>query len=302
VEEVALVTLYAIAKNESGGYVTDLGRDDFRLFENGHPQEIDRFSAERRALRVAIVLDSSLSMSMNEDRIGAARDAALEFVDALEPGDEGLVATFSDEVRVLQELTSDREALRESLKRVETGGGTALYDAIWQGAERLREFDGRRVLVLLSDGRDEAASGLEPGSLHTLEEALDRAIRNDVMIFVIGLGGRLARDAKRLENDPSARASELDFFGRTPLASILGRIADTTGGRAIFSSSSGKVRRAFEEVAADLRHQYSIAYRSDDSRRDGSWREIRLTTVRPGVAVTSRSGYYAPRDRRTATP
>ena len=301
VEEVALVTLYAIAKNESGGYVTDLAKDDFLLFENARPQQIDRFSAERRALRVAIVLDSSLSMSMNEDRIGAARDAALEFVDALEPGDEGMVATFSDKVQVLQGLTSDRQVLRDSLKLVETGGGTALYDAMWESAERLREFDGRRVLVLLSDGRDEAASGLEPGSLHTLEEALDRAIRNDVMIFVIGLGGRLARDAKRLESDPSARVSEFDFFGRTPLASILERIAETTGGRAIFSSSSGKVRKAFEEVAADLRHQYSIAYRSDDSRRDGAWREIRLTTVRPGVAVTSRSGYYAPRDRRSGT-
>jgi len=212
-----------------------------------------------------------------------------------------LVATFSDEVRVLQELTSDKDSLRESLKRVETGGGTALYDAIWTTSERLREFDGRRVLVLLSDGRDEAASGLEPGSLHTLEEALDRAIRNDVMIFVIGLGGRISRDARRLGDDPASRVSEYDFFGRTPLASILQRIADTTGGRAIFSSSTGKVRRAFEEVADDLRHQYAIAYRSDDSRRDGSWREIRLTTVHPGIFVTSRAGYYAPKDRRAGT-
>lgn len=301
VEEVALVTLYAVATDADGSYVTDLERDDFRLFENGRPQEIDRFSTERRPLRVAIVLDSSLSMSIKEDRIGPARDAALEFVEALEPGDEGLVATFSDDVRILQDLTSEKELLRQSLRRVETGGGTALYDAIWIGAERLREFDGRRVLVLLSDGRDEAASGLEPGSLRTLDEALDRAIRNDVMVFVIGLGTQIARDARRLEDDPRAQVSEYDFYGRAPLASILERIADTTGGRAIFTSSAGRIRRAFEEVAADLRHQYAIAYRSDDSRRDGAWREIRVTTARQGVTITSRTGYYAPKDRRSGT-
>ncbi len=301
VEEVALVTLYAVATDAGGEYVTDLARDDFRLFENGRPQEIDRFSTERRPLRVAIVLDSSLSMSIKEDRIGPARDAALEFVEALEPGDEGLVATFSDDVRILQDLTSDKEALRRSLERVETGGGTALYDAIWIGSERLREFDGRRVLVLLSDGRDEAASGLEPGSLRTLDEALDRAIRNDVMVFVIGLGTPIARDAKRLEDDPRAQVAEYDFYGRTPLASILKRIAETTGGRAIFTSSAGRIRKAFADVAADLRHQYSIAYRSDDSRRDGAWREIRVTTARPGVRITSRTGYYAPKDRRSGT-
>lgn len=299
VEEVALVTLYAIAKDGSNRYVTDLARGEFSLFENGRPQTIDRFSAERRPLRVAIVLDASLSMSVDgaygEDRIGAAREAALDFVDALETGDEGLVASFSDDVRVHQELTPDRGLLRGALSRVATGGGTALYDAIWETSDRLREHEGRRVLLLLSDGKDEAASGLEPGSLRTLEEALDRAIRNDVMIFVIGLGQRIARDAKRLEQNPRARASELDFYGRTPLATILERIAETTGGRAIFTSSAGKIRKAFAEVALDLRHQYSLAYRSDDPRRDGAWREIRLTVARPGVAVTSRAGYYAPR-------
>jgi VWFA-related protein len=157
------------------------------------------------------------------------------------------------------------------------------------------------VLVLLSDGRDEAASGLEPGSLRTLDEALDRAIRNDVMVFVIGLGSQIARDARRLEDDPRAQVSEYDFYGRAPLASILKRIADTTGGRAIFTSSAGRIRKAFEDVADDLRHQYAIAYRSDDPHRDGAWREIRVTTARPGVTVSSRTGYYAPKDRRSGT-
>ncbi|HJQ97024.1 MAG TPA: VWA domain-containing protein [Candidatus Polarisedimenticolaceae bacterium] len=293
-EEVALVNLYAIARNPKGGYVNDLQEQDFRISENGNPQTIKRFSAERRPLRIAVVLDTSLSME--GDKLKSAIDSAVAFLDILQPGDEGLVVTFSDEAAVRRDLTSNRGELEAAIRTVEARGGTSLYDAIFKASQRLAEFDGRRVLLLLSDGRDEAASGLEPGSLHTLEEARDRALRDEVMVFAIGLGKGVARDAKALEENPTARATELDFYGRQPLVTILRSLAETTGGTAVFAPGAGQLRRSFEQVAEDLRHQYALAYTSDDPRHDGAWREIKVHVVRPGVSVTNRKGYYAPSD------
>ena len=293
--EVALVNVYAIARDGKKGYVTDLTKADFRVFENDRPQVLDRFSAERKPLRIAIVLDTSLSMG-DGGKLDAAIDAAVEFLGLFEPGDEGLVIGFSDGVTVLQDLTSNRSELVAAVRKVTANGGTALYDAIYRASERLAQFDGRRVLLLLSDGRDEAANGLEPGSLHTLDEARDRTLRNDVMVFTIGLGRSLAKDAKALSNNPTAVASEVDFYGRQPLVTILTSLAETTGGAVVFSPGAGQLRRSFAAIAADLRHQYSLAYRSDDSRHDGTWRAIRVVVDRPGITVTNRLGYYAPSD------
>lgn len=286
VENVDLVNLYAVVRDSSGNYVTGLTRDDFRLSENGRPQAIDRFSTDWKALRVAIVLDTSLSMK--GERLDAARDAALGFLDLLIPGDQGMVVTFSDTVEVFQDLTSDKQALAAAIRRAQSVGGTALYDAIYRTSVMLERYEGRRVIVLLSDGRDEAASGLEPGSLHTMDEALDRALRDEVMVFSIGFGRHLER--------------ELDFYRHESLSAILRRMAETTGGRVLFSARPGQLRKAFDEVAQDLRHQYSLAYVSDDRRRDGTWREIRLTSRRQDLKVTTRRGYFAPSDEAPRIP
>jgi len=278
VENVDLVNVYTVVRDSRRNYVQGLGKDDFRIFENGRPQELDRFGTDWKPLRVALVLD--VSLTMKGGRLEAAQEAALEFLKLLEPGDEVLLITFSDAVHIAQPLATDREAVADAIRKTTAGGGTALYDAVYRAADQLEKFEGRRVLVLLSDGRDEAASGLEPGSLHTLPEALDRALRNEVMIFTVGVGHRL--DA------------QMDFEGKQSVGTILKTLAEDTGGRAIFSSRPGQIRKTFDEVAQDLRHQYSLAYVPDDSRHDGTWREIRVTVTKPGLKVTTRRGYYAP--------
>jgi VWFA-related protein len=88
----------------------------------------------------------------------------------------------------------------------------------------------------------------------------------------------------------------MDFFGRKPLVTILDSLAETTGGTAVFSPGAGQLRKSFESVANDLRHQYALSYRSDDKRHDGAWRGIKVVVGRAGVAVTNRKGYYAPSD------
>jgi Ca-activated chloride channel family protein len=278
VEEVGLVALYPIVRNR-GGYVSDLTRNDFVVKEDGQPQTISRFSKERKPLRIGIVLDASQSME-NDDRIRDARDAALDFLDVLAEGDEGMIVTFNDTVEVTQELTAEPASLAQAISSVEARGGTALYDAIWRTSKKLAAFEGRRVLVLLSDGKDESYDGLEPGSLHTLDEALDQALRAEVMVFAIGLGRRFSR--------------ELDFDRRYTLKAILDQLAGATGGRALISPRSGQLRKAFREVAEDLRNQYSLAYTSTNPERDGGWRTVEVSVpAHQGAEVISRQGYFA---------
>jgi VWFA-related protein len=278
--EVGMVNLYPVVRTRGGSYVSDLEKNDFRIVENGLLQSITRFTTERRPLRIAIVLDTSLTMEGK--KLLNAKNAAMEFLSILETGDEGMVVSFSDEVRVLQEITSERRLMSDSIASVNASGGTALYDAVWRTAKRLEEFDGRRVLVLLSDGKDEDAGGFGPGSLHTLDEALNQALRSEVIIFSIGLGRKLG--------------NELDREGRYTLKEILHRLAFETGGRAMISPGAGGLRGAFKDVADDLHNQYSIAYISTDENRDGKWRRIEMSTPGRDLEVSCRKGYFAPLD------
>ena len=289
IERVDLVNLYLVVRDGSGGYVTDLTDTDFKIVEDGVEQSIERFTATHKPLRVGIVLDSSRSM-LKEQRLEKAKKAALEFLDILKPGDEGTVVNFNDYVHVTQNFSSKKELLARAIQDAFPSGGTALYDAVWKSSSLLEDFDGRRVMVLLSDGRDESSSGFEPGSLHTLDESLEQALRSEVMIFPIGLGKDLDRTYVRRWEGLSGR-SNVDTS--TSLADVLQRLADNTGGRAVMSSSAGKLKKAFEEIADDLRHQYSIAYVSTNPVRDGKWRELRVQVPSRPLEVVTRTGYYA---------
>lgn len=286
VEEVDLVVLYAIARDRDGNYVTGLTRSDFRILENGEEQTIDSLTTERKPLHVGIVLDTSLSMSQG-GKLANAKKSALEFLEVLEPDDEGAVVAFNDDVDVLQAPTTDKRMLADAIDSTSSRGGTALYDAVWRTAKQMRGFDGRQVMVLLSDGKDEAANGLEPGSLHTRTEALDRALRSEVMVFAIGLG----RDFDR---PPGSWERGVTGFPASTLGQILRRLSEETGGRALFSPSARQLRKSFRDIADDLRHQYTIAYVPTDRSKDGTWREIAVKTPGRDLEILSRKGYFAP--------
>lgn len=279
IEEVSLVNLFVTVRDVDEQIVRGLERKDFAVYEDGVRQELSRFTDERRPLAVGVVLDTSLTMK--GEKLETARDAAAKFLDVLEPGDRVLVASFSDKIQVRHELDEDLQGARKAIGGLEARGGTALYDAIYRVADALAQVptQERRVMVLLSDGRDEAASGLEPGSFHTLDEALDRVLKQEVIVFAVGLGKSL--DKQR------------DFYGRTTLAEILQRLADSTGGRAYFVKRAGQLGRAYELIGETLRYQYSLAYDSSNDRRDGAWREVRILTRDEGHRVVARKGYYA---------
>ena len=292
-EAVDLVNLYPVVRDQSGRYVADLLKDDFVVVEGGREQNVTRFTTERRPLRVGIVLDTSLSMSKG-DRLAAAQQAALGFLDSLQSGDEGMVVVFNDRVRVAQDFTANRKLLGEAILATSAHGGTALYDAIWRTSRMLRDFDARRVIVVLSDGKDESTSGFEPGSLHKLEEALDQALRSEVMVFSIGLGKNLGEQCTQDWRRPRFSGSKKGECPYGSLKDVLENLSNSTGGRLLLSQSTRRLRNAFDNIANDLRNQYSLAYSSTDSTKDGAWRPIKISIKdRPDLRVVSRNGYFA---------
>jgi len=277
---IDLVNVFATVQDERGHYVMDLQRDDFLLFEDSRPQNISYFSRDRLPLAVEILMDTSLSMEGRN--LEEARRAAAGFLRALEPVDLAGVIGFSDRVRVYQDLSLDRPAADAAIQQVQADGGTALYDAVAAAAGRLArvEDERRRAIILLSDGRDEAASGLTPGSLLTFEESLAEVVQANVILYAIGLGRNL--DEK------------MDFHHRHSLAEVLTTLATESGGRAFFTPKAERLKRAYGEVEAELRHHYTLSYTSTNRRQDGLWRAIDLRVRRKGYAAHARRGYYAP--------
>lgn len=279
VARIDLVTLFVSVRGSGGKYVTNLGRDSFALYDRQARQDLVHFSLERRPLVAAVLLD--VSFSMRGEAIEAAREAAIRFVRSLAPEDRAMVISFSDETKVLAEPTTDRERLAKAISSIEAKGGTALYDAIYKAADLLSREEGRKVIVLLSDGRDEAESGVEPGSLHTFEEALEKALRSEAILFTIGFG-------KLVEQ-------EMDFYGRTPLKEILARLAADSGGTFHYPKRTSQLKGTYDLISEELRHQYSLAYAPKELRADGSWHPIRVELKDPALKALTRRGYYAPK-------
>jgi VWFA-related protein len=290
IDPTDLVRLYVVARDREGRYVSDLGRDHFRIFENREPQSVVEFSTDWQPLRVALVLDSSLQM-LSGDRLVQVKKDALQFLEILKRDDEGLVVSFGETARVLQSPTAEKHLLAKAIRAMQPSAGSALYDAIWRATQGLASFEGRRVIVLLSGGRDESANGLEPGSLHTFDDALDAVARNQVMLFSITLGNNVGREHVRRWPTGDGRAV-LDA-SRT-LLDELREWSAHTGGRSVIARSVGDLPEAFAEIDADLRNQYSVGYISSDSTRDGRWREIDVETLGRQSEVTAIEGFYAP--------
>ncbi len=278
-EEVRLVNLYATALDREGRAILDLGRDDFLLFEDGVPQTVSHFTSARVPLTVALLIDASNSMGRG-GKVELARKAAVQFAESVDPSDHLMVLHFNDELRGPREPLADHKRVKEEVEGIRPGGGTALYDSLFQTAQLLEGREGRRAIVLLSDGRDQALTDNEPGSLRLFEEALEKAHRSDAAIYAVGLGRHLEE--------------EMDLQRVRSLKEILDTLARQTGGRSYFPERAGELSGIYRQIAIDLRQQYALAYTSTNRSRDGRWRAISLRVKRDDLEVRTRTGYYAP--------
>ena len=254
----------------AGGGEPSLSAADVVVLENGVPQVIDSFEEALAPISVSMVLDTSGSMRR---AMTTAQAAARSFVTALRPTDPLSLVRFSDTVVVEHEFSERRQTTLDAIDRLQATGGTALFDALHTSIATLSKRDGRRAIVLLSDGRDENNPGTGPGSQHTLADVLAVLRESNTTVYAIGLGTNVDREA-------------------------LERITAMSGGSASFPVDATALEGEFRRVVDDLRRRYLLVYTSTNSVRDGAWREVRLSTTTPGVTIRSAGGFHAPLARK----
>ncbi len=265
--QVNRVVMYATAYSNKGErhYALDLQKEDLVLEEDGVKQKIVDFYVEKRPVTLAVILDSSGSMQPAMDKV---HNAASRFVDSLALEDKALVIDFDEKVYLLQDLTNDKDQLRRAITSTNALGGTALYDALYASFRRLRGIEGRKAIILLTDGDDTS-------SKFSFKRVLDEAKISDIIIFPIGLG-----------------TTVLDI----DLRRILKTLAEETGGRASFPSKVEDLEAVYKDISEELKSQYYITYEPSNAVWDGRWRKIKMYGA-PGkdLDVRTRSGYYAVR-------
>lgn len=252
----------------------DVSRDDLVVTEDGVEQYVDSFQESVAPVSMVLVLDQSGSMKRAAD---AVKEAAYRFAGSVRKEDSLAVALFADAPELVQDLTKDREEAIAAIDQYVAKGGTALYDALALGMERLRRVQGRRAVIVMTDGRDENDAGTAPGSVRPFPEIQRLAFESDVTIFAIGMGPNV--DRAKLE-----------------------ALAISTGGLALFPSEVAKLNGEYERILENLRRRYILSYTSTNPTRDGKWRAVKIGSDTPNTVVRSRGGYYAPEDasgRRT---
>lgn len=260
IEEVNRVLLWATAETKGKQPVAGLKQEQFRVLEDGVPQTILDFYPEERPITLALLLDSSGSI---KDALADIHEGAIGFIDQLKDQDRALVIDFDDKVYLIQDLTADKAALKESASSTEAIGGTAIYDALHAAFRKLRGIDGRKAIVLLTDGDD-------TNSQFPFDRVLEEAKTQDVLIYAIGLG-------------PTVRKGALKEF------------CDATGGRAYFVDKAKELVAAYQAIAAELRAQYYLSYQSSLKEYDGRWVKIDVESTVPDVEVRAKRGYFAVR-------
>ena len=262
------VTLHATVLDDKHRLVNGLTKKDFQVYENGQLQQIKSFDRRDVPVAVGIIIDNSGSM---RDKRPAVNRAALNFVRSSNPSDEVFIVNFNDEYFLDQDFTDKIPLLQEALDRIESRGGTALYDTVVASADHLKKYArlDKKVLLVVTDGEDNVS-----------RESLEQAIRilqadNGPTVYTVGiLGEEKQRRAKR----------------------ALTAMSEQTGGIAYFPKDTADVERITQEVAHDIRNQYIIGYAPTTPKQVGGYRTVRVEARSPGykrLLVRTRSGYYA---------
>lgn len=285
---VDLVNIFATVRDAKKRIVTDLTRDDFRVLEDGQAQKIDFFSRETALpITLGILIDTSGSV---ERVLGAEKDAASRFLRrVLRPKDLAFVINFDVDVDLLSDFSQDPDHLERAVRRARINApapppivqgpvpqrgprGTRFYDAVYLAcSDKLAGEVGRKAVVILTDAVD-------AGSRVRLEDALEAAQRTDTVVHIIHI------------SDPG-------FYGFGPSGEDVARkLAEETGGRALFIRSEKKLEEAFDQISEELRSQYTLGYYPANPSRQGKFRRLKIETARRDLKVLARKGYYEARN------
>ena len=298
-QNVNLVDVLFTVLNRQNRIVADLNSENFRVFDDDAPQPIRFFNRQTdMPLRVGLLLDTSNSI---RDRLKFEQEAAIDFLYNVirRDKDQAFLMTVDDEPEMVQGFTGDLDLLRQVIMKQRAGGGTALYDAVYQACEQLLKLpaavgdpdkDMRRVLVVISDGDDNL-------SRHSRGEALDIAQRAGIVIYSISTSiNWIVTDQEAGRGDLSNRKYMKDEGDK-----VLQQFADESGGRAFFPYHVDDLAQSFANIGTELRSQYSLAY-VPPRVADGKFHKIRIEVNAKGLQVRARRGYYATLAEATPSP
>jgi len=285
-----LVNVFVTVRDKRNAIITDLTKDDFKVYEDGQEQKVAYFAKETNMpITLGILIDTSGSM---QNILGAEQDTASRFVhDIMRKRDEAMVISFDFDINLLADFTEDTSVLERAIRGTQinavssggvvtpgtlpTGqnGGTDLYDAVYLAChDELSTQAGRKAIILLTDAED-------TGSKLSLQQGIEAAQRADTVIHVL-----------RLADEPFYFGMGIGYSG----ASVARKMADETGGREIEVRSEKSLDKAFDVISEELRSQYVVGYYPSNTKHDGSFRKIKVEVNKQDTKVLARKGYYAP--------
>ena len=287
--DTSLVNLNVRVIDRANRPVNDVRQDEFKVFEDGVPQQIFSFTRAEVPISYGLVVDNSGSMKTQLDKV---IDATRTIIDQNKPGDETFLQRFvgSDEISILQDFTASKEDLFDAMDKMHTEGGqTAVLDAVYLAAEHVGKHKKgdplsdkrRRALILVTDGEDRS-------SYYKQAELFEFLRENDVQIYIIGFVGELDTQGGIIRKSPKEKA-----------VNLMNKLATETGGRAFYPTSLSELPSIANEITKDLRTQYVVSYSPTNKRRDGTFRKVNVKIEDTGrrdkrIAIT-RPGYTAPR-------
>ncbi len=301
------VTVPVIITDGYGRFVNGLKKSDFTIQEDGTEQSIEDFNDERSPFNVALLVDLSLSTKNKLDDI---KRTAIDFVKLLQPRDKVLVVAFDEKVRFIGDFTGEQKVLEKQIKQLKTSYLTSVYDAIEQTInERLLKVDGRKAIVVLSDGVDTGSKRA------TYDSVLELITRTGIVTYTIRYETRNDGGLKNIkpEDLPNLKSPFISRFSSSlqqprgtyvkqrpkdrDLRGIefLQELADRSGARYLRSESVIGTALALSLVADELRNQYTLTYDPTNKVEDGKFRQIDVSLKRRDLLVRARQGYMAPK-------
>ena len=281
---IDLVHLSVTARDPAERIVHDLSLAEFDIFEDGERQEVGHFGHHETPISVVLLLDKSASMA--GDKMMHAKDGVINFVKALKTGDEVLVVAFSESVDALGTFGLSARTIEQAVEQVESESGTRLYDAVREGAREIATpgRKDKRALVILSDGDDTT-------SRSRLADAVEAVRLAEVPVYAIAI----EYEDKGPWWAPGRNDSQWRQLRGAGDIAPLRQLTDGTGGWTYPIQAAKRCKEVCLRIADELRNQYLLGYYPTNQDRDGLWRTIEVRTSRPGVTLTTRTGYYAPR-------
>lgn len=264
-----MVPVYATVTDPQGALVPNLVRDDFEVLDNAVRQDIVVFENQSQPFTAVVMIDSSGSMTNSLKLVNAGAE---QFIIRLLPQDRAQVGAFNDKVEFSGSFTADRDELVAALKELDFGNSTRLYDAIDQSLDKLTGVEGRRVIVVLTDGED-TASKTGQG------DVLNRAIADEVMIYGIGLESNYFNGMRQVRTNPDR---------------VVRRLAEETGGGYYLLKETADLNSTFTRIAQELRSQYVLGF--SPTVLDGKVHKLTVNVKRPGMKARARKSYVAASD------